>query len=82
MDDSFLTAADDKDKSLQFMDQLRGQHTSQHLLSLQQLKLLCAIGAPDYAYSSIMDIFSGSTAAQLVTIGSPSNKGILQLILL
>jgi hypothetical protein len=49
---------------------LKGQHTSQEILSLQLLKLLRAIGAPDYAYSSIMDIFSGSAAAQLVTIGS------------
>jgi hypothetical protein len=34
------------------------------------LKLLRAIEALKYAYGSIMDIFSGSAAAQLVIIGS------------
>ena len=70
MDNSFLTTVDDEDELLQFTDRLRGQNTSQESLSLQLLKLLCAIGAPNYAYSSIMDIFSGTAAARVVTIGS------------
>jgi hypothetical protein len=69
MDDSFLTALDDEDDVLQFTDRLRGQHTSEEILSLKLLKLLRAIGAPNYAYRSVMDIFSvissvGSTFRQ------------------
>jgi hypothetical protein len=53
---------------------LRGQHTAEEIMSLQLLKLLCAIGAPNYAYRSVMDIwdiFADSSAVQvLVTVGS------------
>jgi hypothetical protein len=71
MDDSLLAAVDDKDELLQFTDRLRSpQHTAKEVLSLQLLKLLRAIGALNYAYLSIMDIFSGSSAAQVVTVGS------------
>jgi hypothetical protein len=78
MDDSFLTAVDDKDELLQFMDQLRGQHTSQEILSLQLLNSLRAIGAPNYAYSSIMDISLVLLLHNWSPLVLPSNKGILQ----
>jgi hypothetical protein len=54
---------------LQFRDRLRGEHTSKEILSLKLLKLLRAIGAPNYAYGSIMVILSGTSAAQLVNVG-------------
>jgi hypothetical protein len=41
---------DDEDDSLQFTDRLRGQHTSEEIMSLKLLKLLCLTGAPHYAY--------------------------------
>ena len=59
-------AVDDEDDSLQFTDRLRGQHTSAEIMSLQLLKLLRAIGAPNYAYRSIMDIFADALASEVV----------------
>jgi hypothetical protein len=50
-----LTDVDDKDDVLQFTDRLRGQHTVEEIMSLVQLlKLLRAIGAPNYAYRSVL----------------------------
>jgi hypothetical protein len=45
-----LFDVDDEDDSLQFTDRLRGQHTSEEIMSLKLLKLLCLTGAPHYAY--------------------------------
>lgn len=39
-------------------------------MSLRLLKLFFAIGAPNYAYRFVMDIFADSSAAQVVTVGS------------
>jgi hypothetical protein len=63
VDDSFVSALDDEDDILQFTDRLtRGQHTSKEILSLKLLKLLRAIGAPNYSYCSIMDVSSATSA--------------------
>lgn len=70
MDASNLPFVDDEDDLLQFTDRLRGQHTSEEILSLKLLKLLRSIGAPMYAYRHIMDIFVGSSASQVVSVGS------------
>ncbi len=60
----------DDDDALQFTDRLRGQHTAEEIMSLQLLKLLRAIGAPNYAYRAVMDIFSEAVAAKVVSPGS------------
>jgi hypothetical protein len=50
-----LTDVDDEEDALQFIDRLRGQHTAEEItMSLQLLKLLRAIGAPNYAYRSVL----------------------------
>ena len=61
---------DDDDDALQFTDRLRGQHTAEEIMSLQLLKLLRAIGAPNYAYRSVMGIFLDAVAAKAVSPGS------------
>jgi hypothetical protein len=40
------------------------------MMSLKLLKLLRLIGAPNYAYQSIMDIFAYAVASKVVTTGS------------
>ncbi len=61
---------DDENDLLQFTDRLRGQHTSEEMMSLKLLKLLRLIGAPNYAYRSIMDIFADALSSKVVTTGS------------
>ena len=61
---------DKADDLLQFTDRLRGQHTSEEMMSLKLLKLLRLIGAPNYAYRSIMDIFGDALSSKVVTTGS------------
>ncbi len=61
---------DDEDISLQFTDRLRGQYTSEELMSLRLLKLLRAIGAPNYAYRSVMDIFADACSSKVVNSSS------------
>ena len=61
---------DDENDLLQFTDCLRGQHTSEEMMSLKLLKLLRLIGAPNYAYRSIMDIFADALSSKVVTTGS------------
>jgi hypothetical protein len=61
---------DDEDNSLQFTDRLRGQHTAEEIISLKLLKLLRLIGAPHYAYQSIMDIFADALVSIVVTAGA------------
>jgi hypothetical protein len=56
----------------QFTDRIRGQHTSEEMMSLKFLKLLHLIRAPDYAYQSIMDIFADGLASKVITAGSIS----------
>jgi hypothetical protein len=56
-----------EDESHQFTDRLRGQHTSEEMMSLKLLKLLRLIGARNYAYGSIMDIFAEALASKVVT---------------
>jgi hypothetical protein len=56
--------------ALQFTDRLRGQHTAEERMSLQLLKLLRAIGAPNYAYGAVMDIFTDAIAAKVLSPGS------------
>ena len=61
---------DDENDLLQFTDRLRSQHTSEEMMSLKLLKLLRLIGAPNYAYRSIMDIFADALSSKVVTTGS------------
>ncbi len=69
-DEGNVFDVDDDDDSLQFTDRLRGQHTSEEMMSLKLLKLLRLIGAPHYAYQSIMDIFADALSSKVVTTGS------------
>jgi hypothetical protein len=62
-----LFDVDDEDDSLQFTDRLRGQHTSEEIMSLKLLKLLRLNGSPHYAYQSIMDMFAEALASKVVT---------------
>ena len=57
---------DDEDDSLQFTDRLRGQHTADEIMSLNLLQLLRAIGAPNYAYRSVMDIYADAVSSKVV----------------
>jgi hypothetical protein len=61
---------DNEDDLLQFTDRQRGQHTSEEMTTLKLLKLLRLIGAPNYAYRSILDIFADALASKVVTTGS------------
>jgi hypothetical protein len=67
---SNIIDVDDEDDSLQFTDRLRGQHTSEEMMSLKLLKLLRLIGAPHHAYQSIMDIFADALASKVVNAGA------------
>ena len=67
---NLVNVDDGEDDALQFTDHLRGQHTAEEIMSLQLLKLLRAIGAPNYAYRAVMDIFSEAVAAKVVSPGS------------
>ena len=62
-----------------FSDRMHGCYSAEELLSIRLLKLLRAIGAPHYAYRSIMDFFADAQQAKAsVTAGFRSRDSAIK----